>query len=290
MNDSRFVFAGNRFFVLRRMLELKLSVVKVFAEQNSFLARELQQRNLPFEYLSNKRELVNALKALDFDIFVSNGCSIILPISELSQGNQKRFINIHPSLLPDLRGRDPVPGAILSGLPSGATCHLMDDRIDTGDIIAQVPIEMTDDLECGLLYQLSFKAEQEAFERALESGFTPAAPQESKGEGSHYTRKDADLKIDFRDDAAAMCRRIRAFNSRSQGAFFVYRGRKFVVRDCELIENPFLLSRFPGTKENEVVLSYEGKLIIRKGSGLLKLKQISEGEPGSISVGEVLGE
>jgi methionyl-tRNA formyltransferase len=288
MENYKYVFAGNRFFVLQKMLEMNMPVVQVFALRDSFLARELQTKGIAFEVLPGKPEMIQALKSLDFDVFVSNGCPVILPISELTRDNTKLFINIHPSLLPDLRGRDPVPGAILRGVPSGATCHIMDDGIDSGNIISQVRIEMTDDLDCGLLYQLSFMAEQEAFVQAFQRGFTPTEVQLSIGQPTHYTRKDADLAIDFSEDAETICRRIRAFDSRSQGAFFVYHEKKFVVRDCEVVTNPFIITRFSDSAENQIVLNYEQKLIIRKGSAFLKLKQISGGDIGCLKPGEII--
>lgn len=288
MENYKYVFAGNRFFVLEKMLELQLTFVQVFAVRDSFLARELQKRGIAFEVLAGRRALLEGLKSLDFDVFVSNGCPVILPISELTSNNEKLFINIHPSLLPDLRGRDPVPGAILRGIPSGATCHIMEDGIDSGDIIAQVRIEMTDDLDCGLLYQLSFMAEQEVFVEAFRRSFAPAEAQSSKGKPTHYTLADADVEIDFSEDADAICRRIRAFDSRSQGAFFVYNENKFVVRDCEVVTNPFIITRFSDSAENQIVLNYEQKLIIRKGPAFLKLKQISGGDVGILESGEII--
>ncbi len=52
-------------------------------------------------------------------------------------------INIHASLLPELRGASPVQNAILQGkTETGVTIMHMDEGVDTGDIIAQekVPI------------------------------------------------------------------------------------------------------------------------------------------------------
>lgn len=52
-------------------------------------------------------------------------------------------LNIHPSLLPELRGPDPVFHAYRRGLSeTGVTIHLMDDGWDSGPVLAQnrVPI------------------------------------------------------------------------------------------------------------------------------------------------------
>jgi methionyl-tRNA formyltransferase len=284
----RYIFAGNRFFVLEQMLRMNLPVVQIFALRGSFLERELLTRGLPFENIPDKSGFVRSLKTLDFDIFVSNGCPVILPISDLTVGNGKRFINVHPSLLPDLRGRDPVPGAILYGLSSGATCHVMDDGIDSGAIIAQVSIEMTADLDCGLLYQLSFIAEQMVFVNAFNRDFKPLQLQSERGNATHYTRKEADLEIDLDEDAEAICRRIRAFNSRSQGAFFIHKQKRFVVRDCEIIKNAFMLDQFSNAVENQVALNYEQKIVLKKGPVLLKLKQISGDDIDCIKPGDVI--
>ncbi len=47
-------------------------------------------------------------------------------------------LNIHPSLLPDFKGVDPVFAALCSGRPNlGVTVHLVDDNFDTGAILIQ---------------------------------------------------------------------------------------------------------------------------------------------------------
>lgn len=290
MENRKYVFAGNRFFVLEKMLELNLPMVKIFALNDSVLVKELERRNISYEVIPPRREFVEILKALDFDILVTNGCPVILPITELTSRNNKLFVNVHPSFLPDLRGSDPVPGALLHGRMSGATCFVMDDKIDTGNIIAQIPIEMTDDLECGLLYQLSFIAEPEVFFLAFQRDFRPICAQTSSLDDIYYTRKESDLEINFQEDVEAICRRIRAFNSRSQGAYFFYKGSKIIVRDCEIVRNPFLFNHFSAAEENQVILNYEMKIILKKGSIFLKLKQITADDISHIRPGDVIGE
>jgi methionyl-tRNA formyltransferase len=58
-------------------------------------------------------------------------------------------LNVHPSLLPDNRGPDPLFWTFWSGdEATGVTIHLMDERLDTGSILAQqgelVPDGMTE--------------------------------------------------------------------------------------------------------------------------------------------------
>ena len=137
--NCRYVFVGNRFPVLKKMMDLNCTIVKIIAVKNSMLSEKLDENNIKYDLLESKVSLISYLKEADYDILISNGCPYILPISELEDGH-KKFINIHPSLLPDLRGKHPINGAILFNHKHGVTCHYMDDGIDTGKIIVQIEI------------------------------------------------------------------------------------------------------------------------------------------------------
>lgn len=271
-SDKKYCFAGNRFFVLGEMLDAGLDVVRIFAVKGSFLERELTSKGLEYEVIENKKWLVEQLMNTSFDYFVANGLPIILPIGKLCAGNHKKFINIHPSYLPDLRGIDPVPGSLLHGRSSGATCHYMNDAIDGGNIIAQVEIPYTDDMDCGLLYQLSFIAEREVFRLAMQKNFSEDLPQVLKGDEIYYNLKEEDKLLDFSKNASHLLRQINAFNTRSQGAYFLYEGEKVVVREASIVTNPYLIDKFKHLIENEVVMVYENKILLKKDGCCLKLK------------------
>lgn len=52
-----------------------------------------------------------------------------------------RILNIHPSLLPAFPGAHPVADALEYGVTmTGATVHFVDEKIDHGPIITQVPV------------------------------------------------------------------------------------------------------------------------------------------------------
>ena len=51
-------------------------------------------------------------------------------------------INIHPGLNPYNRGWFPQVFSIINGLPIGATIHVMDEKIDYGDIIIQKEVKV----------------------------------------------------------------------------------------------------------------------------------------------------
>lgn len=68
------------------------------------------------------------------------------------------FINVHPSLLPNYRGMAPQHWPIINGeSKTGITCHYIDEGTDTGDIIIQRFIEITDDMYVSDLQKIWIK-------------------------------------------------------------------------------------------------------------------------------------
>lgn len=271
---KEFVFVGNRFFVLEEMLNHNLKIKKIFAVKDSYLEKELIKRKISFETLTTKKQLIDYLINNTFDYLLANGCPYILPVSQITKTDpKKKLINIHPSYLPDLKGGDPQPAAILFGRDSGATCHEMDDGIDTGDIIARVRIRYSQGVDVGLLYQMSFAAEKEVFNKAFRKAFNANNKQVSKESDIYYTYKQDDALIDFKKSAIKIFQQIKAFNNRSKGAYFKINNEIIKVYDVEMVRNKYLSKMFAQQNDNEVVLNYEDKLLIKKGKIFLKLKQ-----------------
>jgi methionyl-tRNA formyltransferase len=146
----KYLFIGNRMAVLNEMLLMELDVTVI---------------PIP----KTKKELFKRIVYTEFDILISNGCPYILPISCLERHNQI-FVNIHPSLLPDLKGKSPILEAIKQHKPFGATCHLMVDEVDSGKILSQVRYE-ADRNDLNDCYRQSYKAEVRAFKLAYKKGF-----------------------------------------------------------------------------------------------------------------------
>lgn len=81
--------------------------------------------------------LVAALRGYDVDVAVVCGLSWRLTAAAL-RAPKLGVINVHTSLLPRYRGPAPIQWAIRDGEPTiGVTAHWMDERIDTGNVIAR---------------------------------------------------------------------------------------------------------------------------------------------------------
>ncbi len=111
-----------------RKLIITPTKVKVWAIEN----------NIPFtqpESLKSE-ETLNELKNYQSDVFVVASYGKIIPQNILDIPKHKT-LNIHPSLLPKLRGASPIQTAILQEEKTGVTIMRLDDKMDHGPIVAQ---------------------------------------------------------------------------------------------------------------------------------------------------------
>lgn len=268
--QRKYVFAGNRASVLKKMFELELDVEKIWAVKGSYLQRYLEDNNISYSLIENKQELIEEIKNTEFNYFISNGLPIILPVEELKE-NGKEYINIHPSLLPELRGKDPIPGALLYQKPIGVTCHYMNSEIDSGDIISQIEIEQSSDLEAGLLYQLSFMAEAEVFEKAYKKGFQIEKKQEISGTEIYYSFKEEDLEIDLKNDSFEKIEaRIKAFSTGNKGARLYIDNHMYKCWKVEKVTNKYLSEKIEEFENYGVILKYENKVLVRKEKEIIR--------------------
>ena len=110
-------------------------LVKVTAELNAI---DIYQPNR----LRNE-DTVEELLKIECDFIVVAAYGQILPKAILDHAP---CINLHASILPELRGASPIQQVLLDGKSqTGVTAMLMDVGLDTGDIIKISTIEVSDD-------------------------------------------------------------------------------------------------------------------------------------------------
>ena len=120
-----------------RGLELQAPKIKLWAETQGI---EVFQ---PTSY--KDKSALTSLTETDWDLFVVVAYNFILPkwFLELPKHG---VINVHPSLLPKLRGASPIRTAILENLRAevGVSIMLMDEKMDHGPLLTQVPLALND--------------------------------------------------------------------------------------------------------------------------------------------------
>ena len=96
--------------------------------------------------------LIDKIRDLQADIAVV--CSYNHKIPEVFLNSVKDgFINVHPSLLPKYRGANPYSAVIMNGeKETGVTLHFMDKKFDTGDIISQKRLAISEMETMGTLF------------------------------------------------------------------------------------------------------------------------------------------
>ena len=145
--------------------------------------------------------------------------------------------NLHPSYLPFNRGAYPNVWAIAEGTPAGATLHMLDEGIDTGDILAQLEVE-THPWDTGeTLYRRLERASVDLFEAQWPEfvrGKLSRTPQNPEAGNHHYIREVSGLDaidLDAPTTARELLARLRARTFPPyESCFFIEGGRKIFVR------------------------------------------------------------
>jgi len=100
-----------------------------------------QDANVPVSVFKSSKQVSSLVGKLgiEFDIGVLAWWPSIIKKPLLSIPRHG-FINTHPSLLPYNRGKHYNFWALIEQAPFGVSLHMVDDGIDTGDIVAQIPL------------------------------------------------------------------------------------------------------------------------------------------------------
>jgi len=174
------------------------------------------------------------LESFRADVIVVAAYGLILPqpVLELSRYGA---VNIHASLLPRWRGATPIQRALLAGdRETGISIMQMDSGLDTGPVLMQEKIPILEDDTTGTLHdrlaELGSKLIVQALD-ALEAGEVRATPQPA--EGVTYAAKlgRGEARVDWRESAVSVNRRVRAFNP-SPGADARVRGVELKIWRC----------------------------------------------------------
>lgn len=132
------VEAGGRFSLLVT-LEDRIARNKSGRARLDDLAQRYDMPLLKIRHI-NDAATVHALKAARLDwLFIIGWSQVASPDVLTSAGNG--VLGMHPTLLPEGRGRASVPWAILKGLKqTGVTLFVLDEGVDTGPIVEQLQV------------------------------------------------------------------------------------------------------------------------------------------------------
>jgi methionyl-tRNA formyltransferase len=197
------------------------------------------------------------------------------------------ILNAHPGDLPRYRGNACTAWAILNGEDRAAVCiHRMDERLDSGDIVARDyhPIDLETDV--GTLWDWLRARIPGLFAEALrkleaDPRYVLEAQSADPADALRcYPRRPEDGRIDWTRSAVEIIRLINASNRPYPGAFCFLDGEKLVVRKARLVEDGERFLAVPG----QVTAIAGGAVQVATGAGKVEILEVErEGEPVSVA-------
>ena len=191
------------------------SPVKAFALAHGLAVAQPRSLRLDGKFAADAEAARAAIEAATVDAIVVAAYGLLLPpwLLELPRHG---CINIHASLLPRWRGAAPIQRAIEAGDElTGVTLMQMDAGLDTGAMLRAVETPIAaDDTAATLVARLASLGGELVVQAlaALAHGALKGRAQPDVGVTYAAKIAKAEAAIDWRDSAAAIERRLRAFD------------------------------------------------------------------------------
>lgn len=299
----RIVFMGTPDFAvgsLKKLIEDGHEIVGVFTQPDKPQGRKMVLTPPPVKRFAEEQgltvyqpksvktdEALELLKSLAPDLIAVVAYGKILPKEIL---NLPKFgcVNGHASLLPRHRGASPIQWAIYCGdSKTGVTTMLMDEGMDTGDMLQKAEVEITDDDNFETLHdKLAIVGAELLAEtiKGLENGSVTRTKQPEEGVCYAPIIKKEMGEIDFNKSAKEIDCQIRAFTP-WPSAFMFIDGVRVKVISTKVSEN---CNKAPGVvveaKDSIKVACGNGTTIEildiqPQGKGVMSAKAYLNGKP-----------
>lgn len=202
-----------------RGMKLQTSAVKQFALEHAIPVAQPRSLRLDGKYPEDAAVARQAIADAQADVMVVAAYGLILPqwvLDDMAGDGKLGCLNIHGSLLPRWRGAAPIHRAIEVGdAETGVTIMQMDVGLDTGDMLLKQSLPIADADTTATLHdkvaELGAAMVVEALDLAAQGALQPVKQPDAGVTYAHKIEKH-EAPIDWRLDAAAIVRRVRAFN------------------------------------------------------------------------------
>lgn len=189
-------------------------------------------------------------------------------------------VNLHASLLPDYRGAAPINWAVMNGEKcSGVTTFLLKHEIDTGNLIFQQQVDISDTMTAGELHDQLMYTGADLLVKTVEAMAAGEYPlQDQTGLLAGREPKHApkifkeDMKIDWNRDLDTVYNHIRGL-SPFPTAWTELKHKD--TGEC-LSLKIFAVERIPGQSDRSVTLESDGKkkLDVLVNGGIIRVKEL----------------
>jgi len=251
-----------------RGMKLVASPVKAFALEHGIAVAQPRSLRLDGRFADDAGAAREALRPALPDVMVVAAYGLILP-QDVLDSPRHGCLNIHASLLPRWRGAAPIQRAIEAGDDvTGITIMQMDAGLDTGAMLLGDSIEIGPDTTSGSLQErLAALGAERIVEAlaALDKGPLAGRPQPEAGVTYAHKITKGEATIDWREPAATIERRLRAFDP-APGARSTVEGETITCWRGVVARG--------GGRPGEIVALDAGALTVACGEGRLVLTEL----------------
>ncbi|MCM3704254.1 MULTISPECIES: methionyl-tRNA formyltransferase [Cytobacillus] len=313
---TKIVFMGTPDFsvpVLKQIMDDGYEVIGVVTQPDRPVGRkkvltpppvkvEAEKQGIPVfqpEKIRQPDELEKVL-ALKPDLVVTAAFGQILP-KELLDAPKYGCINVHASLLPELRGGAPIHYSILQGKEkTGITIMYMAEKLDAGDILTQVEVPITETDTVGTLHdklsEAGSKLLSETLPKLLNGELNPIKQNEEEATFAYNIKREQE-KIDWSKTGEEIYNHIRGLNPWPV-AYTTFDGKVVKIWYSEKVN--YVKSQEPGTiirlEEDGIIVASGNDTAVKitelqpSGKKKMPAEQFLRGAGSNLTAGSRLGD
>ena len=194
-------------------------------------------------------------------------------------------INIHASLLPRYRGAAPIQRCLMAGEDkTGVTIMFMDEGLDTGDILLQQEVAISDAATFGQLHDELALVGAELLMTAikkLQAGDLAARKQDESAATYASMLKKEDEIINWQKEARQIFNQIRALDPQP-GAFTLLEGQNLKIFKSRIVQGD------ETGRPGEITAILPVGFIVKTGEGSLEILEVQRAGKKRIEAGAFL--
>lgn len=190
-------------------------------------------------------------------------------------------INVHASLLPKYRGAAPIQYAVLKGeKKSGVTTMLMNEGLDTGDMLLTKEVEISSDDTGGSLHDKLMVVGADLLIKTIENINNIATiPQDHTQATFAPPIKKEDTIIDFNCDAKCIVDKVRAY-------FPFPKASAIINNICYKILKAELYSNDDIGRYGEIVEFSKNRLLLSAKNGIVSILEIQPPNKNAMKISD----
>ncbi len=277
---------------MRLLIDINQStnrIMGVFTDKRSKFISDYCKKNDLKCFVGNPRKgkATSFIEQLQCDVLLSINYLFIIE-EDLIQLPKKYAINFHGSLLPKYRGRTPHIWAIINGeSETGITAHILNEKLDDGDIVHQVNIPIgIEETGADILnkFHEAYPTMVKVVLMKIENDAIIRKKQDRKKAVYFSKRTPNDGQINWNWSRVRIRNWIRAQAKPYPGAFSFLGSKKIVINKAIFSDFGFSDQQKNGT----VLEIFDKSIIVKTPTGALEIKELNLDLNVKLSKGDIL--